>query len=226
MPVRKTVGKKAKISTIKQETMMSGVVDASSIKAKLKQPRALMGLIVVVLAIGAFFLKGLFIVALVNGEPITRIQIVSELEKQGGKQTLSSLVNKTLILQEAKKKNIQVSQKEIDAATKQIEDSLKSQGQNLDTALAMQGMTRQDLEMQLKLRNLVEKLLADKIKVTDKEISDYIEANKSTLPTNLTESEIKKSVGEQLKQQKIASSSQAWLAELTKNAKINYFLKY
>jgi len=226
MPVGKTVGKKAKLSTIKQETIASGMVDASSIKAKLKQPRVLIGLIVVVLVIGAFFLKGLFIAALVNGEPITRIQIISELEKQGGKQALSSLINKALILQEAKKKNIQVSQNEIDAATKQIENSLKSQGQNLDTALAMQGMTRQDLAMQLKLRTLVEKLLADKLKVSDKEILDYITANKATFPTNLTPEEIKKSVAEQLKQQKLGSASQTWLQDLTKNAKINHFVNY
>ena len=226
MPVKKAVGKKAKLSTIKQETVMSEAVDPSSVKAKLKQPRVLIGLIVVVLAIGVFFLKGLFVAALVNGEPIARFTVISELEKQGGKQALSSLVNKALILQEAKKKNIQVNQNEIDAATKQIENSLKSQGQSLDTALTMQGMTRQDLAVQLKLRILVEKLLADKIKVSDKEIADYITANKSTLPTNSTADEIKKSVEEQLKQQKLGSASQAWLQDLTKNAKINYFVSY
>jgi len=178
------------------------------------------------LAIAAFFLKGLFVAALVNGEPISRLSLIQQLEKQGGKQALSALVNQALILQEAKKKNIQVSQAEIDASAKQIEDSLKSQGQNLDTALAMQGMTRQDFLIQLKLRNLVEKLLADKIKVTDKEISDYIEKNKATLPTNLTSDEIKKSVEEQLKQQKLGSASQAWIQELNKSAKINYFVTY
>jgi len=181
---------------------------------------------VVILAVGVFFLKGLFVAALVNGEPITRLAVISELEKQGGKQTLSSLVNQVLILQEAKKKNVQVTQAEADASLKQIEDSLKAQGQNLDTALAMQGMTRKDLSLQLKLRALVEKLLADKIKLTDKEIADYIEKNKDTFPAGMKEDEIKKSVTEQLKQQKLGSASQAWLAELNKNAKINYFVSY
>ncbi len=193
---------------------------------KLKQPNFFVPLIIIVLLILAFLLKGLFVAALVNGQPIIRLTLIQELEKQGGKQALSALINQTLILQEAKKKNIEVSQEEIDKSAKQIEDSLKKQGQNLDTALAMQGMTRQDFLMQLKLRSLVEKLLADKIKVTDKEVSDYIEKNKDTLPTNLKEDEIKKGVREQLKQQKMASASQAWLANLTKNAKINYFVNY
>lgn len=218
MPVKKVAKKTTKV--------LPEVIVQSPATSKLKQPKVFIPLIVIILAVLVFSFKGLFVAALVNGEPITRIAVLSELEKQGGKQALASLVNQALILQEARKKNVQVSQAEIDKAVKQIEDSLKTQGQNLDTALAIQGMTKQDFQMQLKLRNLVEKLLADKIAVTDKEIAEYIEKNKDTFPTNLKEPEIKKSVEQQLKQQKLASSSQAWLQELNKNAKINYFVNY
>ena len=212
-----------------KRTNVSKVVEVSKVSRGippyLKQPKFFIPLIIVLLILG-FLLKGLFIVALVNGQPITRLALIQELEKQGGKQTLSALVNKTLILQEAKKKKIEVSQEEIDRSAKQIEESLKSQGQDLNTALAMQGLTRQDFLMQLKLRNLVEKLLADKIEVTDKEVTEYIEKNKETLPTDLKEEEIKKGVREQLKQQKLASKSQEWLTGLAKSAKINYFVNY
>jgi len=225
MPVKKSQRSKVKNQKLSAVIAVPKAIN-TSIKDKLKQPKNFIPLIIIALIIIAFSLKGLFVVALVNGEPIARIAVVSELEKQGGKQALSSLVNQTLILQEARKKNIQVSQAEIDAAAKQIEDSLKSQGQNLDTALAMQGMTRKDLSTQLKLRSLVEKLLADKVKVTDKEVADYIEKNKDTFPAEMKEEEIKKSVTEQLKQQKLGSASQVWLAELNKNAKINYFVNY
>ncbi|OGH28580.1 MAG: hypothetical protein A3E12_03000 [Candidatus Levybacteria bacterium RIFCSPHIGHO2_12_FULL_39_9] len=225
MPVKKSQRSKVKNQKLSAVIAVPKAIN-TSIKDKLKQPKNFIPLIIIALIIIAFSLKGLFVVALVNGEPIARIAVVSELEKQGGKQALSSLVNQTLILQEARKKNIQVSQTEIDAAAKQIEDSLKSQGQNLDTALAMQGMTRKDLSTQLKLRSLVEKLLTDKVKVTDKEVADYIEKNKDTFPAEMKEEEIKKSVTEQLKQQKLGSASQAWLAELNKNAKINYFVNY
>ena len=226
MPVKKAAKRKTSLSVIPQEAAVPETITASSIKDKLKQPKVLIGLIVVVLIVGAIFFKGLFVAALVNGEPISRLSIVSELEKQGGKQALTSMINQALILQEAKKKNVQVTQAEIDAATKQIEDGLKSQGQSLDTALAEQGMTRQDLSLQLKLRTIVEKLLADKIKVSDKEIADYMQTNKANLPTSMTDDQLKKSVAEQLKQQKLGSASQTWLQELTKNAKINYFVNY
>ncbi|MDP2649265.1 MAG: hypothetical protein Q8P10_00315, partial [bacterium] len=102
MAVKRAVRKQTKLLTKTQETLMLNS-DAYSIKNKLKQPKIFIGLIVVILAVGAFFLKGLFVAALVNGEPITRVAIISELEKQGGKQALSSLVNQVLILQEAKK---------------------------------------------------------------------------------------------------------------------------
>lgn len=224
--IAKKGAKKTQLSTETQEAVMPKPIASPSPTSKLKQPRFFIPLIIIILVVVAFFLKGLFIAALVNGQPITRIAVIQELEKQGGKQALSSLVNQALILQEAKKKNVTVSQKEIDDSAKQIEDSLKTQGQTLDTALAVQGLTREDLSMQLKLRNLVTKLLADKVKVSDKEIADYIEKNKDTLPTDLKENELKKSVGEQLKQQKLATASQAWIEELNKNAKINYLVNY
>lgn len=193
---------------------------------KLRQPKVFIPLIVIILAVLTFLLKGLFVAALVNGQPILRLTLIKELEKQGGKQTLSSLVNQALIFQEAKKKNVEVSQKEIDEEAKKIEEDLKKQGQDLNTALLMQGMTREDFLMQLELRGLVEKLLADQIKVTDKEITDYMENNKETLPSNLSEKEIKDGIRQQLEQQKLAGKSQEWLAGLTKNAKINYFVNY
>lgn len=227
MATRKAVKGASKATLkVKEAVVTSAMSGYSFIQDKLRQPRVFIGLIVVILVVGAFLLKGLFIAAIVNGEPITRVAIVKELEKQGGKQALSSMVNQVLILQEAKKKNVQATQAETDAALKQIEDSLKAQGQSLDTALAMQGMTRQDLLMQLKLRTLVEKLLADKTKVTDAEVADYIAKNRDTFPAEMTEAEIKTNVVEQLKQQKMGSASQAWLEELNKNAKINYFVNY
>lgn len=227
MAVRKTSLPRVRaIKAPQTEDLESLSVIESSKPYKPRNSRIYILIGILVLIAALFYFKGFFVAALVNGQPISRLTLIAELEKQGGKQALSSLVNQTLILQEAKKKNINVSQEEIDTQSKQIEDSLKKQGQSLDTALAVQGMTRQDFLMQLKIRSLVEKLLADQIKVTDKEINEYIEKNKDTLPTDLKEDEIKKGVMEQLKQQKMTSKSQEWLANLTKNAKINYFVNY
>src|SRR5436305_244591 len=57
--------------------------------------------IVVLGAILIYFSKGMFIVATVNGEPISKAQFAQEVEKQAGKQVLNSLVTNVLIKQEA-----------------------------------------------------------------------------------------------------------------------------
>lgn len=173
-----------------------------------------------------YYFKSLFVVALVNGEPISRLAAIRELEKQSGKQVLDSLVTKTLILQEAKKQNVTIDQTEIDQAIKKIEKDIQGQGQTLDQALTLRGMTRTDLIEQIKIQKLVEKILGKNIKVTDKEVSDYIEKNKITIPEGTKPEETKTQVKEQLLQQKLGEKFQAWIENLKKNAKISYFLNY
>ena len=223
MPKRKSqksAKKELQVETQATQFERFGVIN------KVKKPKVFIPLIIIALIIVAFLFKGLFVAALVNGQPISRLSLVAELEKQGGSQVMASLINQALILQEAKKKNIEVSQKEIDDSVKEIEDSLKEQGQDLNTALTSQNLSREDFITQIKLRKIVEKLLADQVKVEDKEVNDYIEINKETLPTDLEEDELRKKVSEQLRQQKLATKSQELLANLNKDAKIQYFVNY
>lgn len=222
MADRKTSVKRAKA----EENLESLSVIESSMPKKLIKSKLLIPLIIIVLAVVLFFAKGLFIAALVNGQPVSRLEIIKELEKRDGKNALTAIVNQLLISQEAKKKNIEVSQKEIDADTKQVEDNLKKQGQNLDAALSAQGMTKKDFEDQLRLRKSVEKLLGDSIKVTDKEVNDYIEKNKATMPEGMNDKEVKEGVRQQLEQQKFSVKSQELITKLEKDAKINYFVSY
>ena len=82
---------------------------------------ALAALIILFIILLLYFFKGLFIAAIVNGEPITRLSVVKELEKQSGKATLDNLITKKLILQEAKKRNVQVTKADLDSEIKKIE---------------------------------------------------------------------------------------------------------
>ncbi|MDP2628319.1 MAG: hypothetical protein Q8P15_00280, partial [Nanoarchaeota archaeon] len=127
--------RKSSKSTPKVEEIQTTSVSNYPLTSKLRQPKFFIPLMIIVVAVLAFSLKGLFVAALVNGQPITRLSVIGELEKQGGQQTLASLVNQALIFQEAKRKNVEVSQKEIDEEAKKIEEVLKQQGQDLNTAL-------------------------------------------------------------------------------------------
>lgn len=229
-PAKKSSVKKTPARSVKQETSLTEktspkFVVPSAVKTYARNPRLWVGVGVVLLAAILFFYKGLFVAATVNGQPISRLAVVSQLEKQGGKQALSNLVVETLVRQEAQKKHIVVSQSDVDAQLKKIEGQLKGQGVTLDDALAAQGLSRSDLTSQLELEEMLTKLVGP-VSVSDADVQKYIDANKDTLPTNLSEQELKAQVRTQLEQQAVQQKEQTYVAELQKNAKINYFVSY
>lgn len=174
-----------------------------------------------------FILKGLFIAAVVNGQPISRLSVISELEKQGGKKTLESLIVKTLILQEGQKQGIKIEQKEIDSRVNNLKDQYAKQGLNLDQSLAAQGWKENDLvEQYIRPQIIVEKIVGKDIKVTDKEVGDYIEKNKDALSQNASSVELKKQIAELLRQQKLEEKVQNWMLDLQKKANVLYFVNY
>lgn len=192
----------------------------------LKNPRLWVGAAVVVLAVVVFACKGLFVAAVVNGQPISRLEVVSQLEKQNGKQALSDLVVNSLIFQEAQKRHIIVSQSDVDADIKTIQDQLKAQGVTLPDALAAKGLTQSDLVDQIKLQKLLDKMVGSTVKVTDDDVQAYIDKNQSSLPQDLSEDDLKKQVKSQLEQQQLQDKTQAFVADLQKKAKIMYFVSY
>ena len=179
----------------------------------------------IIVALGYAF-KSLFVVALVNNQPITRIKVIQELERQGGEQTLSAIVSQTLIEQEAKKKGIRVTKEEIAAEVKKVEAQLKSQGQSLDQVLSAQGLTRKDVEDQTEIRIMLEKLLVNKVKVTDKEVDAAYEVQKEGFGPTVSEKQGKEQVRQNLKDQKLSTEVQAYLQALQRKAKILYFKEY
>ncbi len=222
--------KSAKKTKAKQETLQENLVANNSTQSNsyisLPKPIVFIVIIVVILVGIAYFFRGLFVAAIVNGQPITHLSLVQELEKQGGKQTLASLVTKTLILQEAQKQNVTVSDKEISAEIKKINDSLAKQGQKLDQLLVSRNMTKADLVDQIKTQKLIEKMLGNDIQVSDKEVDAYIQANKESFPEGSVSADMKNNVKDQIRQQKLSQKFQSWLAELQKNAKITYFVNF
>lgn len=221
---RKTAAKKSVPSTKETNTTKETVKPTS--KFSFFRNKLFIVVIVLVVLLAAYALKGLFIAALVNGKPIYRLDVISQLEQQSGGQVLEAMVNEAIIKNELKKQNITVSQEEINAEVKKISDLLTSQQQTLDEALKQRGMSRKDLEEQIVLNKGVEKLLGKDITVTDSEISAFIEQNKAFLPEASSEAELQAQAKEQLIQQKISEKYQTWVDNARKNANILYFVDY
>lgn len=173
-----------------------------------------------------YYFKGIFVAAIVNGKPIFRTTIVKELERQGGKQTLDSLITEELVYQEAKKQNVSISNDELGREIKKIEEQVSKQGQSFNSLLLSQGMTRESLKNRIKLQKLVEKMVGKEIKVTDKEVDEYVEKNKDSIPVDSDTRKVKEGIKQQLREQKLQEKVQSWLSGLQKNAKVFYFVKY
>ncbi len=173
-----------------------------------------------------FFAKGLFIAATLNGSPISRLSVIKDLEKQGGKQTLEGIITQKLIDTELAKQNITVTKEEVDEQIKQIEAQVTSQGGTLKEALAQQNMTEDKLREQITIQKKLEKLLADKVAVSETEVDAYIKESKSTPPKDMKIEDFKKQISGQLKQQKFQKEAQKWVTDLKTNAKINYYVNY
>ena len=180
---------------------------------------------IVVIAGALYYFRGQFIVATVNGQPIFRSTLIHELERQAGPQTLDNIVLETLVRQEAANKKVTVTDDEVNAELKKIEDQLGQQNQNLDQLLSLQGMTRASLKDQVKLQLLVEKLVGkDGTEVTDDEVKKYIQDNKALLPKDSKPDELMASVRSQLEQQKLSAKTQDWLKALQAKAKVEQWL--
>lgn len=200
---------------------------ASSSKGfKIKKSYIILAITVLALAALLVIFRNLFVAAVVNGQPISRLSVVREAEKQSGSQVLNMLVRNKLIEQEATKQNVTVSDKEVDDQIKKLEGNLQKQGQKLDQALKMQGMSREDLRKIIKLDQMVSKMVGKDIKITDKQVADYIEKNKDALPQGQDEAQLKTSVKEQLRQQQLNEKVRSWLEKLQKDAKIDKLVNY
>lgn len=193
---------------------------------RMKKPYVFVPVLLVVAGIIAYLLRGTYLAAIVNGQPITRASFDHQLEVKDGKAVLNNMVTQSLIKDEAKRRNISVTGVEMNDATKQITDQLSKQGQTLDAALSARGMTKADFQDQLYVQKLLEKMLKDQTVVSDQEIADYVNKNKDSIPANMSDGDIKATVKQQLQQQKLNDKAQALVLQLQQKAHITYFVSF
>ena len=173
-----------------------------------------------------YLIKGWFVAAVVNGDPISRKAVIKELEREQGKGALDWLITKKLILQEARKRNIVVTQKEVDEEIAKMEKALAPQGQSFDQALALQGLSRESLKDRIKLSKIIEKIFSKDVVVTEKEVEDFIEKNRESIPAETDIEKVKPAIREQLRSQKVDQKGNEWIKKLTKDAKVLRFVDY
>ena len=182
----------------------------------------------VIILIGTFLVlaRSLFVAALVNGRPVSRIAVIKALEREGGTDVLNTLVERSLIFQEAGRVGVKISDDVINTQITSIEEILKGQSLTLEAALAARGQTKEDLIDQIRIQKTVEAILSQKINISEEDIAKYFEENKELLDVGAKLEDVKEDIRGQLFQQKLNDEYRKWVEELKAKAKILYFVNF
>lgn len=229
-PSKKAAPKKTSTSKTSMEMSSSDRLRINPFKLDNMSPRTrytIVGILaVVLLGIVLYINRGLFVAALVNGQPISRLTIIDEIENQYGAGVLNRLIDRNLIIQEASKQNINVTQEEIDKRRKEIVSQVSAGNEdNFNEVLKAQGLTPEEFIEELRIQLLAEKMLGDKVAVSDEEFNKFVSENPDLLEDPENE-EAKSQLREQLKQQKLQTEYTTWMESLRKEADVQRFVDY
>lgn len=199
---------------------------ATAVKIQ-RKPMLMYGAValVAILILGALlYSQGFIVAAKVNGESISRLSVLSELEDQAGAAVLDSLISDILIEQAATEAGVTVTGADVATEIAAIESQISGQGGTLEDVLAQQGLTRESLTKQIRTQKMLETLLASDITVTEEEVNAFIEAN-GPLPEGQEEA-LRPQIEEQIKSQKFSTAAQSYITGLRTQANIQYFVDY
>lgn len=118
-------------------------------------------------------------VASVNGEEITLEEFQNELKSTYGQEVLSDLIEKKVIAIAKEKYEIKVDTTEIDRQYKDFMKDFDSEEEFLIFYEEQVGMTKEQLLDLIEYNSLLEEIATKDIIISDEEISEYYERNKS-----------------------------------------------
>ncbi len=182
--------------------------------------------IVLLVGMFAFWKKDWFVVATINNQPVTSIEFYQNLKAKSGQEVLDQIIRDKIISQEAASKGIIVSPSDIDKKVKEVEDQVGGK-EELKAALTSRNITENDFRNQIKIQLLVEKLLEKDIKVSEKEIDDYIAQNPEdqfVKGADPKDKKVREEISKTIKSNKLNEKFQTWYSELEKKAKISKFI--
>jgi parvulin-like peptidyl-prolyl isomerase len=181
-------------------------------------------LLVIVAGVGVFLFrnKSLFVVALVNNEPVFRVSLDQRMTARYGSDTLDEIVGEMLIRQAAKKNNVIVAKAEVDNKLAEIEKTLNGKI-SLAEALAQQGDTVENFRSRVELQLILEKLTAGETLVSEQEVTDYLEKNRASLVAT-DEAGMRAEGRQTLFSQKQTTALRQYFSNLRTQAKIVKFL--
>jgi hypothetical protein len=93
----------------------------------------------------------------------------------------------------------------------------------LDDLLKFQGITKQDLDSQIRIQIEVEKILSKDIKISDQDVTDYIASNSGKF-TATDAATINNQAKAAILQDQISQKIQPWFDQVKKNTQVVRFV--
>lgn len=119
------------------------------------------------------------VVATVNGDPVTRDQLFQAMYEQGGQEALDQLITRKLIIQEAERLDLTVSDEELDLEIQTIVDeSFQGNEEELQSVLEYYGISMESFRDDARLNLLVRKLATEQLEDTEEDARQFFEENR------------------------------------------------
>ncbi|MFC4323584.1 peptidylprolyl isomerase [Litchfieldia salsa] len=138
--------------------------------------------VITVLVIGIIvstFLLQKEVVASVEGTSITKAELSEELLEQYGSTVLDTMITNKLIELEAEKQEVKATDEEIEAELATLIESYGGE-EAFNSVIESSGASMEAVRQDLSLYLVTEKLLKERITITDEEMTTYFEENKET----------------------------------------------
>lgn len=221
----KKTSKKKETPVVNTSEVDSG---ESSRKTRIITRKYLYAVGAVVILVGVLFASSKYwVVAWVDNKPITKFELYSLLEKRDDNRTKEELIVERLLTSEGAKKQAAVSDSEVNAEIKKIEEQ-QGGAQQLDQILGIQKLSREDFRKLVKLQLLKQKLFGEGVNIADQDVDKYIEENKDSIPASALSNpesseaaQLKENVKEQLKQMKINENFNNWLNQNLNSSRVS-----
>ncbi len=184
----------------------------SAVRSNVKISRkvgVIAGGVIVALAV-LFFAANKLTIAWVDNHPISWFEYYSTLDSKYGPDLKSQMISQQLVLDEADRRHTTVSDQEVNNEI----NTIKSQSggdANFNSLLTQQGLTMAELQKQVKLQLLIQKMFSQEASVSADEVTKYIKDNKDQYPTDDASTEAQ--VRQQLQQQKLVDVFRTWLQQ-------------
>lgn len=214
--------KSTKITPLTQETDMPDIPPKVISRPQSSWLKNGIIIAIIILAAVAYKYKNLFIVATVDGKPITRLQLEQELNSKYGSQVLDNLLSEQIILDEGQKRGIAIDNAAVNTKIQDIQKQLQGK-MSLNDALKAQGLTQESFRQQLKIQLTIDKMFDKEASVSEKEIDDFIAQNKDNMPSASDPAKLRRDVSINLRQQKIGNLFDKWFSAAKAKAKVVKF---